>query len=218
MSRTDEMWWIIAFGVIAVIVVAIIGAIADGEKKQAVTKYIETIPDFAAQFVCVASDNTTALAIDDSAKRLCLVVRQGAQLLHRVIPYGELIASEVHEDGHVVSTASRSSQVAGAVVGGVLLGGVGAAVGALSGKRKETGRVSRVELRLMVESMALPTHTVAFQSIETERNGVVHAQASRLARDWQSRMESVIRQAERDPAKVQQQGGLDQVSANQPTT
>lgn len=41
-------------------------------------------------------------------------------------------------------------QIGGVVVGGLLLGGVGAIIGGLSGKTETSGKISRIDLRLIV--------------------------------------------------------------------
>lgn len=52
--------------------------------------------------------------------------------------YWDILASEVIEEGGTVTRTQRSSQIAGTLIGGLALGGVGAIIGGLSGTTKTT--------------------------------------------------------------------------------
>jgi uncharacterized protein YcfJ len=70
------------------------------------------------------------------------------------------------------------------LVGGLLLGGVGAVIGGLSGKKVGKGKVKRIELRLVVNNSSDPVHAICFLANETNRDGFVYKTASDQARQW----------------------------------
>jgi len=107
------------------------------------------------------------------------------------------MSADVEEDGTVVSSASRGSQLAGAAVGGVLLGGIGAVVGAMTGSRKETRKVQRVVLKVAVEDVVNPMLSVTFQSVPDSSDGVIYKVAIQQCKEWQARLEAVMRQSSR---------------------
>lgn len=74
--------------------------------------------------------------------------------------YRDVICSEVIEDGSSVSSTVRSSQAIGAVVGGLAFGGIGAVVGALTGKTRSRNEVSRVSVAITVSDTQHPLYSV----------------------------------------------------------
>jgi hypothetical protein len=74
----------------------------------------------------------------------------------KIFSYRDILESEVLEDGHSVTKTSRSSQLAGTLVGGLLLGGVGAIIGGLSGKKTTHKKVTRIELKVVVNDTSHP--------------------------------------------------------------
>ena len=68
----------------------------------------------------------------------------------RAYKFSDLIRSEVTEDGNLITSTVRSSQIVGAVVGNVLIGGVGLLVGGLTGKKRSRNEISKVTLEITV--------------------------------------------------------------------
>ena len=78
-------------------------------------------PDFEPSQHIASVDATTALAVDVSRKQLCLLRRNASgELTPQIAPYSSVLACEIFEDGTAIMKTDRGSQVAGAVVGGVL--------------------------------------------------------------------------------------------------
>lgn len=165
---------------------------------------LSRVPGFTASHLHVGVDGKSAVGIDDRKRIFCFITCDAGRTVHRLIPYDSIIAAEVYEDGSVVSSASRSSQILGAAAGGLAFGVVGALAGAVTGKRRETPTVSRIDLRVMVNDMATPTHSVSFLAIDVPRSGAVYSAASERARTWQARFETALRVAETRHAPAQQ--------------
>lgn len=66
--------------------------------------------------------------------------------------YKDIIEVELVMDGEILTSTSRGSQLGGALVGGVLLGGAGAVVGGLSGKKSSKETVSQIYIKLTMLS------------------------------------------------------------------
>jgi hypothetical protein len=98
------------------------------------------------------------IAIDDQSKQVCLI--KGESL--RLIRYGDIIESEIIAGGDTVTKTSRASQLAGAAVGGLLLGGVGAVIGGVSGKKVTSHDVKDVWLKLLINDTSDPVHVIDF--------------------------------------------------------
>jgi hypothetical protein len=110
-------------------------------------------------------DKPVGIAIDDQSKQVCLINNESL----RFIGYGDIIESEVIAGGDTIIKTSRASQFAGAAVGGLLLGGVGAVIGGLSGKKVENQDIKNVLLKLLINDTSSPVHVIDF--IETTDNG-----------------------------------------------
>lgn len=75
---------------------------------------------------------------------------------------GDIIESEVVVDSHTITKTARGSQIGGAAVGGVLLGGVGAIIGGLSGGTGSFEQVKEMDIKLTVNNLDNPVHRINF--------------------------------------------------------
>jgi len=191
---------------VAAIGIAIAVAINTANRQKEMGASIAAVPGFTATYQYRGADGANGIAIDEPNEKVCLVSHSiVGSVTNRVVPYRDIISSELFEDGKTITRTVRSSQIGGALVGGLLLGGVGAVIGGLSGKRVETGKVRRIDLRLVINDPARPTHDVCFLAVETNRNGYLHKLTSELARQWQARFDVIIKRAEREDAASGQQ-------------
>jgi hypothetical protein len=136
------------------------------------------------------------IAIDEAAGLVCFIRSIGGTSAHTVVAAKDILSSEVSEDGETVTRSVRSSQVAGALVGGVLLGGAGVLIGALSGKKRTQSKVSAITLRVTVNDTRDPLQEVTFLSTEASRGGVLYKNASALALRWQALIDILMKRAD----------------------
>ena len=132
------------------------------------------------------------IAIDDTSKQICLI--DGESLTF--IKYGDIIESEILAGGGTITKTSRGSQLAGAAVGGLLLGGVGAVIGGLSGKTVARQDIEDVRLKLLINDTSNPVHEIDF--IDTLSNGqkTLPKIAMQEAQKWHALISVIIKQAE----------------------
>ncbi len=161
--------------------------------------YITSLPDFEISQQFMSVDGKSGIAIDDRRKKVCLIENTSGKIIDsRVVDYKELLSSEIYEDGQTVMRTSRSSQIGGALVGGLLLGGVGAVVGGLSGKSVAADKVKRIELIITVYDTVKPLHILTFLDIENNKGGFVHKEAMNKTRHWHAMVDVLIKQADTD--------------------
>ena len=191
-----SFWTLVIIFVVVGVVVAIIQAVNTSNKKKAMEDCLGRIDDFSATQKVMGSDGSTGLAIDEQRRKVCLIDHRQQNVAIRVCSYKDLLSSEVFEDGATLTKTVRASQIAGALIGGLALGGVGAIIGGLSGKTRTSGKVKKVSLRLAVNDTKNPLHDVNFLNIETKKDGFLYKDAMLQARHWHGLIEVLIKRAD----------------------
>src|SRR6202167_4048798 len=102
----------------------------------------------------------------------------------RVIVARDLNAIAIQEDGDSITSTSRTSQVGGAVVGGLLLGGAGALVGGLTGKTTTKGRANRLGLQITIRDLKAPLHEVNFLARPALKGSRAYKDAAQAVQHW----------------------------------
>lgn len=180
------------------------------KRKKAVEDHLAHIEDFSATHKVmgndsnvIGNDGNTGLAIDEQRKKVCLIDYRQQNIATRVFSYKDLLSSEIFEDGATVTKTVRTSQIGGALIGGLALGGVGAIIGGLSGKTQTTGKIKKICLRLTVNDMKNPLHDINFLNFETKKDSFTYKQTIQQARHWHALIEVLIKRADmEDKASV----------------
>ena len=94
--------------------------------------------------------------------------------------------------------ANRGSQLAGVAVGGILLGGVGAVIGGLSGSKRSVNKVRKMILRFVTDDFTKPNHDIVLLDWIHDKEGVsrdnlVYRQALEVAELWHSRVRAMMK-------------------------
>lgn len=97
-----------------------------------------------------------SIMIDEKALLVVLAFVSHTRREWRAYKFSDLIRSEVTEDGNLITSTVRTSQIVGAVVGNVLVGGVGLLVGGLTGKKRSQNEISKVTLGITVNDTERP--------------------------------------------------------------
>lgn len=173
------VWWSVAY--------------TDKKKKKMEDKIVNI--GFKTTQKVMSCDGNTGIAIDETSRKICLI-NNFPVLTTKVLSYGDIISSEIIEDSNTVTKTQRGSQLGGAVVGGLLLGGVGAVVGGLSGKKKTETKVRMISLKVIINDTASPVHIISFLDGETKKTGFVYSIAMQQATHWHALLSAVVRQAD----------------------
>jgi hypothetical protein len=193
------------------------GIKAAEKRKKA---FWENIPDFKASKIMMGVDNKSGVAVDESRRKVCLVTVKDAvarmrsgqvpdksglfidisstELSGKVITHKDLLSVEIFQDGDSITKTTRMSQVGAALVGNFFLGPAGALIGALTSKKKTTGLVNQIALRILINDSNSPLHDVLFLNAETKKDSPIYKAASELARNWHGTLEVFIRQSDRE--------------------
>lgn len=187
----------------AVAAQAIYNGIKHRRAEAKLTRALATVNGEVSAFVLMGVDLRSGIAINRNATAVCLA--GGNWINPEVFEPRDVLSAEVYIDGECETKTSRTSQVGGALVGGILLGGVGMILGGLSGKKRSERKVSSIELRVTVNDTNNPLHDVRLLDKELSRNS---AQAKRIierARTVHAQIAVMIKRADSADREVERQ-------------
>jgi hypothetical protein len=178
-------------------------------RRSSYSYNLKGIPGFKPGNQLIAHDGATALAIDDASQQICVMTKRRGRPAFRVVSYKEVLSAEIIEDGNTVMRSSRSSQVGGAVVGGLLtlplgLPIIGALVGGLTGKKVSDDIVNRLDLVLLLNDINAPRFTVNFLNQKSKKSSKIYKAAIQAARHWHSVCGAVVKRGEEAATRISQ--------------
>ena len=144
------------------------------------------------------------IALDTKNQHIGIL--RGHSLQPSMIPYRDLLSSEIIEDGETVTKTSRGSQIGGALIGGLALGGMGAIIGALSGSSKSLNKVSKIALMITINDVKDPVHYVMLldENIARVKSYSAYKNAMGEAQKWHGKLKVVIHQADQEDRQQEQ--------------
>jgi len=182
---------------VVVVVVGVWSAMARERTAAQTESGVRDRTDFQTTDVFVSPLDQNGLAIDRESGQL-LLIRGKRQ---RVLPASEIVSVEIIADERTLIKTNRGSQVAGVVVGGLLLGPVGLLIGGLSGPKRSEVRVKQLVLRVVTTSLSSPIKDVLlFRSASSRgdsKDSFLLKKPLRIAEKWHSRVSVLIHKAAR---------------------
>ena len=119
-------------------------------------------------------------------------------------------------DNTQVATTNRGSQLVGAAVGAVALGGVGAVIGGLSASSTTLSGAKHIAIRITVNDINKPIHEVTFYASENKKGGKqgnpIFDQAVRNAAEFGAYLDTAIRETEKEQSEQIESGQVTPVS------
>jgi ribosomal protein L7/L12 len=195
----------------------LIGIGSQIQKANKVKQTLATISrDFKMDEVHVSDFDTSVLGICFRDKTV-LLGDSSRQVLY---PWAKVVSVEVVRDGVMLNQTNRGSQVGGALVGGVILGPLGALVGGLSGSSTGVNRVKELALRIIVDDTVRPLYVVNFYQDASKKGSapdglLVTPHRERLER-MHAHMVNALRQAQTDTRALEQRS-LPSLNSSQPS-
>ncbi len=190
-----EYWFLaIAIGAIGLLVAWVALRIFLVRKAGSIKQRIRELDDFEADDVYVSDQNLGGIAID--LKRREILLTDAEEFRRFTVP--SMMSCEILEDDVQLAYANRGSQLAGVAVGGILLGGVGAVIGGLSGSRRTVNKVRKMILRFVTDDFKKPNHDIVLLDWIHDKEGaprdsLVYRQALEAAELWHSRVRAMMK-------------------------
>jgi hypothetical protein len=191
----DTLGWLILGGAVG-ITIFLIQTIHTSSKKKGMEEKLVALNDFTPSQKIMGNDGNSGISIDEERKKICLIEQNTGNIALDVLTYSDILSSEVFEDGLTITKTARGSQLGGVLIGGLVLGGVGAIIGGLSGKKTSSDKVNRIDLRITVNRTNSPVHDINFMNIKGKKNGFIYNAAMKQARHWHSLLKVLIERAD----------------------
>lgn len=146
----------------------------------------------------VSGDGSSSIAIDTKKR----VVWLSGQAQSSLVPYHELISSEVVENGISLTKTNRGSLIGRTIIGGALTGGVGAIVGGVTASRTQF-QLGTIELRILTSIPSMPFVAVEFLQVKADKQNFSYKHALKEALQWHGRIAAAIKQIENEHQQIE---------------
>jgi hypothetical protein len=132
-----------------------------------------------------------AIALDPESNQFAIAKRGTPP---EVYAFDQLIAVEALKNGGSVHKTNRGSQVAGAAVGGILLGPVGLLLGGVTGSKRVEQKITRLSLKIFTDDLVSPvTEILFFDSPSGSQPGSFAVSiAARQLDEWHGRFQTIL--------------------------
>lgn len=186
MDLMDVVYGVLGFFILIVLV----GLFFSSRRKKKTRNEFENIPSFSPTHIFCSDDTATGVAIDQSQNKVAFSDHKRKIYVY---DFKKIISVETVINGNSVYKTDRGSQVVGAAVGGLLLGGAGLLIGALTGKKSKEEKVSKISIRIGVSDIDKPSHEIIFyDSQPTKIDGIVGQVWAEQADEWTQRFNAII--------------------------
>jgi hypothetical protein len=191
------LWGIIFIVFLLFVLFIIISVALDGARNKAFDEQISQIPDFSSSIAYKGASCKNAVAIDIEREKIVTILNplkiRSLETKPSVISFTDLLSVEVFRDDASVTKTNRGSQLAGAAVGGVLLGPAGLLLGGLSGSKRNEAKVKTLSLKLYTNDIVRPVQEIFF--FDGGSVGIDASQLSSQLNDldqWYGRFKAII--------------------------
>lgn len=184
---------------VIVVLICVASQLNEKESEFDTKEYFSHFDNFSpTQQFNIGNKIYCGLAFDEERKKIFLNEGFDKDIAPRIISYQDLLSVELLEDGVSVTKTARTSQIGGALIGGLALGGIGVLIGSLSGRTETSDKVEKIILRLVINDTTKPIHNVYFLQYYNgiEKNTSLYQKAIQKAQHWNRLLEVLIKRAD----------------------
>lgn len=108
-------------------------------------------------------DRNNAVAIDETNNRIALIFDRSTSMLDKkkIIQANEILDASVEVvRGNATTETDSGSQIGRMLIGGLMLGGVGAVIGGLSASKTTSQSINRIDLVICTKASGWPSHRI----------------------------------------------------------
>ena len=191
---------IVVLGIVAMFIEARLRYLKESKQKKTLCQEINNLPDFQSSEQIMGISEENGIIFDYDNKKACLIQREKKLLKYRIVKFRDILSTEMLEDGETLQKTVRSSQIGSALLGGLALGGLGAIIGGLSGKKNSVNKVHSIDVLIIIDDVNHPTHLVNCMSIYggCEKKDSDYKEGVGKASFLQSKIEKIINQVDEE--------------------
>lgn len=177
-----------AAGCVAIGILFTILSAQSGAKKKAA---LATIPGFNAAVSFGGAYFGPGIALDPESNQFAIAKRGKPP---EVYAFHQLIAVEALKNGGSIHKTNRGSQVAGAAVGGLLLGPVGLLLGGVTGSKRVEQKITRLSLKIFTDDLVSPVTEILFFDAPSgsQPGSFAVSVAARQLDEWHGRFQTIL--------------------------
>jgi len=177
---------------VIVIVLAFIIGVSGNIKQQNFEKAeIEKLKNDGIVFTRQTKTSFGIIGIDQNSEKLVLIQSKITISKTCIFSFSDIFGCELTRDGETIYKKSATRTIGGAIVGGVLSGGVGAVIGGLSGGSKGKENIKKIELKVIVRDLSNPTHYFTFFEDGSDMKGNLNKLINE-AESWKDTISIII--------------------------
>jgi hypothetical protein len=145
--------------IVVVVVVILIAVVFHAIEQNKIRKQLlDSFNGSHAGWETYVSSTKKILSISPDGSEVAL----GNATTPTLYPIAAVVTVEVLRDGASLTQTNRGSQAAGALIGGLALGGAGLLLGGLSGSKRSTNTVNSISIKIIVDDRTTPVHLIEF--------------------------------------------------------
>lgn len=145
------------------------------------------------------------IVLNKKSNKIALIkIRSNGNFNLKEINYDDILRVEIVEDGVSVTQTSRRGQIGGALLGGVLAGGVGAIIGGLSSEKRNVDKVKNIQLQIIINNTNQPIQKINFLDSDDyiPKSDDEYKRYYKKAQHWYNSIEVLIHKADKESNDV----------------
>lgn len=165
------------------------------EKEHDIDLYFQNARNIGINLDIKSKITNGFVGIDKNNKQLLLVNSLDTKNISmKSINFKDIMSCELVIDGTTKYKKSATRAIGGAVMGGILLGGVGAVVGGLSGSSKEKRKIKRIDLKIVVRDIENPCMVINFLNCDfnLDESCIAVQDCMNSVNEWKDRISAII--------------------------
>lgn len=165
--------------IITVVVVFILGTIiyinyiSTNRTLKILNQELDGINNFTATQKYFDEKEFKLIAVDENNEKVCFIyeMESKGKYLSEIYNYNEILEVEIIENGNSISKTSTTSLAGRALLGGLILGGVGAVIGGITAKKETLDNIKQITLKVVVNNTKKPIFKINFFN-DIHANGI----------------------------------------------
>ena len=150
-----------------------------------------------------STQDKNIITFNEEDKSIYIVKKDNDNCIVDRINHEDILQVEIVQDEESITQSSRGSQLAGTIVGSLALGGTGAVIGGLSGKKNHHTKVSNIGLQFVVNDTSNPVRIILFYEylLPIKTNEDKYKDSYSNVNEWFKLVEVLIHQADKNDKK-----------------